>query len=143
MQDIRWKQRYSNFAKILDLLCVNLQDKSPNDFTELEQIGLAKSFELCFELMWKLLKDYMEHEGVEIGLISPKNILKSAADKGLLQLISVNGDILMDAHAARNGLVHVYDHEEFCRTLTEIKDSFLPEIVKVESYFNGLMNNDE
>jgi len=73
-QDVRWKQRYSNYSSILNILYDSLQDKAPEDYSELEQMGLAKSFELCFELLWKLLKDYLENEDIEIGLSSPKNI---------------------------------------------------------------------
>ncbi|MCL2610045.1 MAG: nucleotidyltransferase substrate binding protein [Defluviitaleaceae bacterium] len=143
MQDIRWKQRYSNYTSILNLLNSSMKDSSLNDFTELELIGLAKSFELCFELLWKLLKDYLEHENVEIGLISPKNILKAAASKGLLQLINADGDVLIKAHKSRNELVHIYDHEKFLKILKEIQEILLPEMVKVDNYFKGLVNNDE
>ena len=109
MQDIRWKQRHSSYTSILNLLNDSMAGKDPEDFTELEQIGLAKSFELSFELLWKLLKDYLESENIEIGLISPGNILKAAASKGLLQLMDADGDILMKAHKSRNELVHIYD----------------------------------
>jgi len=143
MQDIRWKQRYSNYANILNLLSGSLRNKTPSDFTELEQVGLAKSFELCFELLWKLLKDYLEYENIEIGLISPKNILKAAAAKGLLPLIGADGDILMKAHKSRNELVHIYDHEKFYRTLVDVKETFLPEMVKVDIYFKALAGDDE
>lgn len=141
MQDTRWKQRYMSYSKILGLLYDNLLSKSPNDYSELEQIGLAKSFELCFELMWKLLKDYLEYENVEIGLISPKNILKSAASKGLLQLIDADGDVLINAHITRNGLVHVYDQAVFYQALMDVKELYLPEMLKVKIYFEGLISN--
>jgi nucleotidyltransferase substrate binding protein (TIGR01987 family) len=142
MHDIRWKQRYSNYASMLNLLNSSLQNKTLNDFTELEQIGLSKSFELCFELLWKLLKDYLEYEDIEIGLISPKNILKAAAAKGLLQQIGADGDILMKANRSRNELVHVYDLKKFCQVLKDVEETFLPEMVKVDSYFKGLMDDE-
>jgi len=143
MQDVRWKQRYENYTNVLHLLNSSLRDRSPGDFSELEQIGLAKSFELSFELLWKLIKDYLEHEEIEIELISPKNILKAAAAKGLLQLIDADGDILIKAYKSRNELVHVYDYKEFSQILTDIKESFLPEMLKVDDYFKVLMSNDE
>jgi len=142
MHDIRWKQRYSNYVNMLRVLSDSLQGKAPDEFTELEQVGLAKSFEMSFELLWKLLKDYLEHEDIEIGLVSPKNILKAAASKGLLQLMGVDGDILMKAHKSRNELVHIYDYEAFCMTLLDIKRVFLPEMIKVETYFKALIDNE-
>ncbi|MCL1884168.1 MAG: nucleotidyltransferase substrate binding protein [Defluviitaleaceae bacterium] len=140
MHDIRWKQRYANYTNILNILKSNFQNKKPEDFTELEQIGLAKSFELCFELLWKLIKDYLEHEDVEIGLISPKNILKAAASRGLLGQMDVDGDILLKTHKSRNELTHVYDHEKFSSALHDIKYIYLPEMIKIDSYFMVKMN---
>jgi nucleotidyltransferase substrate binding protein (TIGR01987 family) len=142
MKDIRWRQRYSNYSNIIKLLKSNFQNKAPHHFNELEQIGLAKSFELCFELLWKLLKDYLEYEDVEIGIVSPKNILKAAAAKGLLEAMGVNGDILMQAHKSRNSLVHVYDQKNFNRILTQVQQAFLPEMIKIDMYFKA-MDEDE
>ncbi|MCL2501104.1 MAG: nucleotidyltransferase substrate binding protein [Defluviitaleaceae bacterium] len=141
MHDVRWRQRYSNYTNILKLLGDNLSDKSPEEFNELEQIGLAKSYELCFELLWKLLKDYLEYEDIEIGLVSPKNILKAAAEKGLLEDMEVNGDILIMAHKSRNELVHVYDHEKFNQILKQIKELYLPEMIRINHYFKVLCEN--
>jgi len=128
---------------VIRLLENNLQRKNISDFSELEQIGLAKSFELCFELLWKLLKDFLEFEGVETGLISPKNILKAAATSGLLQLIGADGDILMQAHKSRNELVHIYNHENFERTLVDVQKNFLPEMIKINNYFSAMVAENE
>jgi len=143
MPDFRWKQRYANYPSMLNLLNDSFKGKSINDFSELEQIGLAKSFELSFELSWKLLKDYLEHKDAEIGLITPTNVFKTAASSGLLHLSGVDGDILMKAHKARNILVHVYDQEKFIFALADVKEAFLPELMKLNAYFKGLMNDDE
>lgn len=143
MQDIRWRQRHSNFTSVLKLLENNFQGKDPADFSELEQIGLAKSFELCFELLWKLLKDYLEHEEIEIGLISPKNVLQATASSGLLQKTGADGDVLLRAHKARNELAHIYDRENFFSALVDVKNSFLPEIIKVDMYFKRMVSLNE
>jgi len=138
MQDIRWRQRYSNYTSILSLLKRSLQNKSVDDFTELEQIGLAKSFELCFELMWKLLKDYLEYEDIEIGLLSPKNIIKAAATMGLLEQMDVDGSILIEALKSRNELVHVYDKEKFNKSIKNINEIVLPQMIMIDNYFNNV-----
>ena len=144
MQDIRWKQRYSNYHKMLNVLKNNLRyDEIPDEFVETMQIALVKSFELSFELMWKLLKDYLEHEEIEIGIKSPKNILKTAANTGLLQQMDVDGDILMQIHEVRNELVHIYDQEKFGAALKGVKDIFFPEMTKVGDYFGKLAKENE
>ena len=143
MNDIRWKQRYSNYTNMLKVLNDNLQNKEPNSFTKLEKIGLAKTFELSFELLWKLLKDYLEYEQIEIGLISPKNILKAAAAKGLLEQMDTNGDILMQAHKSRNELLHIYDEKFYCTTLEIIKNSYLEQMNKIDDFFKKMVGENE
>ena len=59
MNDIRWKQRHANYTNILKILSDSLTDKELKEFTELERIGLAKSFELSFELLWKLYERFL------------------------------------------------------------------------------------
>lgn len=135
MKDIRWKQRFENYTTVFNMLKTEIDNKEIDSFTDLEQAGLAKNFELCFELLWKTIKDYLQFEGVEINISSPKNVLKLAATSGLLQSMDVNGDILMLAHKARNELVHIYDQKIFQSTLADIKKTFLPEMLKVDNFF--------
>jgi len=143
MADIRWKQRLTNYSNILKILNDGLTEKELKNISELERIGLAKSFELSFELLWKLLKDFLEHEEIEIGLISPKNVLKAAASSGLLEKTGADGDILMQAHKSRNELVHIYDNDKFAATLESIKMSYLPEMIKIENFFETARKSDE
>ena len=140
-EDIRWKQRYANYANMVKLLNVNLPGKDICDFNELEQVGLAKSFELAFELSWKLIKDYLEFLEVDIGIISPKNVLQTAGSAGLLEKMNVNGDILMNAHRARNHLVHVYD-PEFIHTMDRMKKEYLPQLINIEEFFHEELNHE-
>ena len=141
-QDIRWQQRYSNYHNILAVLNRNLAESHPEDFDELEQIGLTKSFELSFELSWKLIKDYLESQGIEIGLISPKNVLRIAASSGLLELVGVDGDTLLAAHKTRNELTHMYDEEAFQAALFTVKAEYLAQLNKIDNYFNLLVTSD-
>ena len=141
MDDVRWKQRFSSYASMLNFLQDSFRSKELPEFSELERVGIAKGFELCFELLWKLLKDYLEYSEVEVNIISPKNVIKIAATSGILQTIGADGDVLMQAHKTRNELVHVYDSEGFASAVKEIKDKYLPELIKVENYFKEIIND--
>jgi len=136
MRDIRWKQRHSNYANMLKVLKNELGHRDIDKLGELEQIGLAKSFEMCYELMWKLLKDYLEENEVEIGLLSPKNILKTSASCGLLEQIGADGDILMECHKTRNELAHIYDSKRFAAALSVLKSSYLAQFIAVDEFFS-------
>ena len=143
MMDVRWQQRFDNYRRLLKILKTNFHGKKAEDFSELEQMGLGKSFELTFEILWKLLKDYLEYEEVEIGLISPKNILRVSAENGLLDLMKTDGSLLIEAHKSRNELTHIYDFEKFQAALIKIQNRYLPELLKVESFFGEKVQSHE
>ncbi|WP_456341548.1 HI0074 family nucleotidyltransferase substrate-binding subunit [Thermovibrio sp.] len=64
-----------------------------------------KRFELCFEVLWKSLKDYLEREGILCR--SPRGCLKEAFSLGLIDDQDEWLSILND----RNLSVHVYLEE--------------------------------
>ena len=88
--------------------------------------------------MWKLLKDYLEYEEVEIGLLSPRNILKCSAEVGLFEKMDVDGALLMRMHKSRNELSHIYDDERSLGILRDVKDIYLDEFLKLDRYFGEL-----
>lgn len=133
----KYQKKYENFSKIIKNLDYHFSTREMESFSDLEQSGLATQFELSFELMWKMMKDYLEINEVEIGLISPSNVLRTAAKSGLLEEIKADGETLMATLYARNQLTHVYDYEVAMRILEKVKEAYLPEMLKVERFFNG------
>ncbi|MCL2412465.1 MAG: nucleotidyltransferase substrate binding protein [Treponema sp.] len=118
-----------------------LDGKGIDDLSELEQGGIAKGFELCFELLWKLLKDYLDHEKIDVDLPSPANIIRTAASVGIIEKIGADGNIIIKMQKCRNELVHIYNQEQFFNALKDVKDFYLPQFVKVNNYFVDLINN--
>jgi len=137
MVEERYQQRYKNYSKIIKQLNTHLSTHQIEEFSDLEQTGLATQFQLSFELMWKLLKDYLEYQEVEIGVISPKNVLRAAATSGLLEQTQANGEVLMAAHTARNQLAYIYNYENAQEILLQVQQIYLPEMMKVEKFFDG------
>lgn len=133
----RYQKKHENFSKILNHLNQNLGERRLTEFSDLELSGLLKQFTLSFDLMWKTLKDYLEFNGVDIGIISPTNVLRSAASSGLLEEMDVEGEDLIEMLRARNQLTHVYDFDTALDLLERIKATYVPELLKVESFFNG------
>ncbi|MCX7106087.1 MAG: HI0074 family nucleotidyltransferase substrate-binding subunit [Methylococcales bacterium] len=77
MQDIRWKQRFTNFNRAFLLL----REAMENDLATLSQLekeGIIQRFEYTFELAWKVLKDKMENDGIILDQISPKAVIRQA-----------------------------------------------------------------
>jgi nucleotidyltransferase substrate binding protein (TIGR01987 family) len=135
IESSRWQQRFSNFTKSFKLLYSASDGKQIDDFDDLQQEGLVQRFQYNFELLWKTLKDYLEYQDVQIEIISPKNVIKVAAASNLLELIGINGEILLDMANSRNLLSHTYDGNEFKKILIKIKKEYLPEMKKIHDYF--------
>ena len=72
-EDIRWKQRFSNFKKASAQLSEFIEKGDLNKF---EVQGLIQCFEYTFELAWKTMKDYLEFEGYEVK--SPRSTIQTA-----------------------------------------------------------------
>ncbi|WP_411678914.1 nucleotidyltransferase substrate binding protein [Clostridium thailandense] len=66
--------------------------------------AVIQRFEFTFELSWKLMKAYLEYEGIE-ETQSPRSTIKCAYKFGLIE----DGDAWIDMMLDRNRTSHVYD----------------------------------
>jgi len=119
--DVRWKQRFDNFDRAYKLLKEALA-KGPGVLSPLEKGGVAKLFELTFELAWKTLKDYMEGQGVSLPSVYPRSVLKEAFAGGLLP----DGTLWMEMLEHRNQLSHQYNQTDFEKIVGTIHANYLP-----------------
>lgn len=100
-QDIRWKQRFHNFCeafKHFEDAVLNI--KNPSD---LEKEGTIQRFEFTHELSWKVMKDFLEYQGIS-GIIGSKDAVRYAFQNGLVS----QGQIWMNMIESRNKTVHTY-----------------------------------
>jgi nucleotidyltransferase substrate binding protein, HI0074 family len=100
-QDIRWEQRFQNFSNILKRLRYAVTEVvNPSD---LEKEGTIQRFEFTHELAWKVMKDYLEYEGIT-GITGSRSATREAFNKGLI----TDGQTWMDMIESRNKTVHTY-----------------------------------
>lgn len=60
--DIRWKQRLSNYRKATNRLGAAVRLAAERPLSELESQGLIQAFEFTHELAWNLMKDWLEFQ---------------------------------------------------------------------------------
>jgi nucleotidyltransferase substrate binding protein (TIGR01987 family) len=118
MLDVRWKQRFQNFEKALQLLTEAMQITSP-DTTQ--KAGLIQFFEMSFELAWKTLKDYLEEQGFD-AIHSPRGVIKKAFEIELLQ----DGKLWLELLSDRNVTAHVYDEAMINNVEGLIREQYFP-----------------
>jgi nucleotidyltransferase substrate binding protein (TIGR01987 family) len=102
--DVRWKQRFTNYTKALSLLENALNIEQPDI---VQKAGIIQFFEMCCELSWKVLKDYLEEQGFN-NVNTPRNAIKKGFEIGIIE----NGHDWMDLLVDRNLSVHTYDEEK-------------------------------
>lgn len=103
MDDIRWKQRFDNYEKVLQHLETALEVQHPD---MIQKAGMIRFFEMTFELSWKLLKDYLESQGFK-EIQSPRAAIKKAYEVNLI----ADGHEWLQMLENRNLTAHTYDEE--------------------------------
>ena len=121
-EDIRWKQRFSNFKKASGQLSEFIEKGDLNKF---EVQGLIQCFEYTFELALKTMKDYLEFEGYEVK--SPRSTIQTAFQNQLI----TEGHVWIDALEKRNLMAHTYDEEVAKQAEELIKNEYYPVIRKL------------
>jgi nucleotidyltransferase substrate binding protein (TIGR01987 family) len=135
IEDIRWKQRFSNYLKALQTLTEAVELAQLRPLTKLEQQGLIQGFEFTHELAWNVLKDYLDAQGF-VGLVGSKNATRQAFKDALIQ----DGDAWMDMIKARNLTSHTYNTDVALGIVSDILTSFFPAFAAMANTFATLCN---
>jgi len=104
--DKRWNEKLSDFGKALLRLNEAIDESKNNPVSSTLKDGVIQRFEFCYEICWKLIKYYLENEGIQEAK-SPKSTFREAFKIGIIQ----EGEKWIDMLNDRNLTSHVYDEE--------------------------------
>jgi nucleotidyltransferase substrate binding protein (TIGR01987 family) len=135
MQDIRWKQRFDNYARAFQSLIEAVELSKVRELSKLERQGLIQGFEFTHELAWNLLKDYLEYQGVS-DLIGSRDATRLAFKNALI----VDGEAWMDMIKARNLSSHTYNPDVAASIEQDILTRFYPAFCALKETFMTLSN---
>lgn len=121
MTDIRWQQRFANFQRAF-LLLDEAMTYQLSQLSQLEKEGIIQRFEYTFELAWKVLKDKMEYDGLILNQLSPKAVIRQAAQARYID----NAELWLAMISDKNLMRHTYDFSRFESVILAIKQSYLP-----------------
>ena len=102
-EDIRWKQRFENYESALTHLEEGIIYYDVNPINLVKE-GIIQRFEFTHELAWKVMKDFLEYEGIK-GIVGSRSATREAFNKNLL----TNGQEWMNMIESRNDTVHTYN----------------------------------
>ena len=135
MTDIRWKQRFDNYVSALKHLSSAMQLAEQRPLSELEQQGVIQNFEICYELAWKVMQDYLKNQGGYDGSGS-KDALRLTINRELIN----DGQIWMDMIEERNKTSHTYSSKILGNLMNKIQHQFHPAFKAMEQQFNRRLN---
>lgn len=131
--DIRWRQRYNNFSKVISLL-QKFIDKG-KDLNELEEQGLIQAFEYNFELSWNLIKDYYAFQGVT-DIQGSRDAFRLAFNRGLIK----DGENWMKMIESRVKTSHTYNEETAEEIATAILNIYFFLFLELHDVMKKLIN---
>lgn len=117
----RWHYRFGSYGRALALLREGVLQADAAGLSDLEKEGLVQRFEYTWERAWKLLKDYLEAEGVVLETVTPRATVRAAFSA---QLIG-HGDLWMAALDARNATTNAYDARRSDKVVGELRGVYL------------------
>ncbi len=118
----RLKQRIENYNRAFELYKKMRNEYVSNKLNDAFRLAIAQSFEIVFELAWKVLKDYLNENGIDVNY--PKEVIKEAFNKKTLE----NGQIWIDMLNTRNSTSHEYNQEKVDIMLENIAYCFYDEL---------------
>ncbi|MFA5657461.1 MAG: nucleotidyltransferase substrate binding protein [Dysgonamonadaceae bacterium] len=148
-QDIRWKQRFSNFVKALNKLSeavsyinTNFDDEvkseENNILDEIVKEGLIQRFKYTHELAWNVMKDYLIYQGnPSVG--GSRDATREAFQLNLLS----DGHVWMDMISSRNLTSHTYNKETIDEIYNKIVDSYYSAFLKFQQKMEGKRSGEQ
>lgn len=100
------KQGLESFKKLLEIDITSLDEVMSDGILN----GRIQKFEYCFEMLWKVLRKYLDvYDGIEVS--PPKTAIKEFYLTGNLN--SEEYETLFKMLEDRNSMSHIYDEEHF------------------------------
>ena len=130
-EDVRWKQRFTNYQKALAQLQKFIDKKELN---ELEEQGIIQAFEFTHELAWQVMKDYFEFQG-NTSITGSRDAVRESFQKGLIS----NGEVWMEMIKSRNQTSHSYNEAVVKEIKTKIITQYFSLFNEFKTKLTSLM----
>ena len=134
--DIRWKQRFSNYQKALAQLTQAVELHRLRLLSNIEQQGFVKAFEFTHELAWKVMKDFFVYQG-NTQIMGSRDATREAFQNQLIQ----DGENCMEMIKARNKAVHTYDEATVNDIIQKVNNTYHALFVAFEKAMIGLLSD--
>lgn len=130
----RLTERIENFNNAFNLYSNMQKNYITDKKNDSNRLALTQSFEIIFELGWKILKDYLYTKDVEV--FTPRDAIKSAFQANILP----SAQIWIDMAKDRNASSHEYNMDKIDLILERISTVYFEELCR---FYGDLKNINE
>lgn len=111
------KAKHEDFLRAMKKLKIALKKNISDD--ELYIDGIIQRFEFCFELSWKMMKNFLSYEGIEVN--SPRSAIRKSFE---VEIIS-DAEKWLEMLESRNLSSHTYDEETAKEIYKNIAEKYI------------------
>lgn len=123
----RLEERKADYIKALS----RLQDALNKDLDDDIIIdGIIQRYEFTFEQAWKVMKLYLEDQGILDEALAPRSTIRSAFKHKVIE----DGDMWIEMMLDRNRTSHMYDEETAKQIVQSIKDKYIIEFSNLKKF---------
>lgn len=95
--------------------------------------GIIQRFEFTFEQSWKVMKLYLEDQGILDEALAPRSTIRVAFKHKIIS----NGDLWIEMMLDRNRTSHMYDETTAKNIVERIKKVYINEFNDLEKFLKG------
>ena len=92
--------------------------------------GIIQRFEFTFEQSWKVMKLYLEDQGILDEALAPRSTIRCAYKHKMIS----NGDIWIEMMLDRNRTYHMYDEKTALNIVKLIKEKYIKELNSLREF---------
>jgi len=137
VEDIRWKQRFSNYTSAFEQLEEAVELSQERELSMLEKQGLIQAFEYTHELAWNVMKDFLEYQGNQ-NIRGSRDAIREAFKVALIE----DGETWMETIQTRNATSHGYDKEMAEEVVNTIINDYMDIFSKFEKEMLLLLDRE-
>jgi nucleotidyltransferase substrate binding protein (TIGR01987 family) len=127
----RLKERLEEYRRAVVRLKEAVEEDESNP---LIYDAVIQRFEFTYELAWKLIKAYLEYQGMAVVNL-PRSAFKEAFAAGLI----FDGDAWIDMISDRNLTAHTYNEERAREIYARVREKYLDRFVALASRMEELI----
>lgn len=132
--EVRWQQRFANYNKAFARFNEVKEVLNKDINNKIIQMALIQTFEFTYELGWKVIKDFLKYNGIDVKL--PREVIKEGFAAGII----TDGQAWIDMMSDRNATSHTYNEEFALQIIHNILSKYSIAFGDLQIFLSGKLD---